>query len=106
MNPRTLPFQDVLCFNEQPRTLDRSGLLQVKTPLYSQVPGFSFDLSNLFTTPETNHLMLNPNDLDSRAGCIEKMIQSASFDRAQSIAMIKALSSEFACIQGPPVICN
>ncbi|KAL7746976.1 hypothetical protein RI367_007688 [Sorochytrium milnesiophthora] len=95
-----IPFSNILCPEELP-----TAPIHVPPPLYTQAPGFSFDLTFLTpdgTSPGPDMLRLQPTDGDQVIECQEKLQQYTTLDASQSHALVQALSSTVSAIQGPP----
>lgn len=85
-----LPFQDLIAPEQaQPRTIN------LTPPVYSQQPGFAYDLSPL-TGGE------NLNFAPGQAFDFEKLDKTSVLDQAQQASVLHALSSNLALIHGPP----
>jgi hypothetical protein len=71
----------------------------MKSPLYSQVPGFELNLSFLTQGHKT---VIDPNSENSKLVCVERLQQYSTMDKGQAEAFVTSLSSQIGCIQGPP----
>jgi hypothetical protein len=71
----------------------------MKSPLYCQVPGFQLNFSFLTNGHDT---ALDPKSENSKQICVEQLQQYSTMDKGQAEAFVTALSSQIACIQGPP----
>ncbi|KAG8722965.1 hypothetical protein FRC11_002612, partial [Ceratobasidium sp. 423] len=76
--------------------------MTINPPLYSRVPGFSFELKDLFA-PEAGveSLRLTTRDPDSVANVRARLAHSC-LDPSQAEAVVDSLTREVALIQGPP----
>ena len=90
----SLPFQKYLCPSTRP-----DAQLIVDRPIYAFAPRFRFDLSFL-VNDEPLHLRVD--DPRSVENCRGTLSEKSSLDRSQVNALLGALTSEFACILGPP----
>lgn len=80
---------------------DRGAGQQMEVPLYCVQQ--ALDLSPCFTESKSgSDLRLHPQDPDSRRRCVENLVESSSLERDQAEAVVGALSSRVACIQGLP----
>lgn len=85
-----LPFAEFIAPESQ-----ISGDADVRPPLYTQKPGFAFDLESLALGSPLKFRPGNPFDF-------EKLNTASRLDRTQQNSLVHALSRGLALIQGPP----
>lgn len=91
-----MPFLDYLA-PTIPTEPERNGM---DMPRYCLQPGFHFDLSPCLKGNE--RVLLDPSDVQSRALCVRNLIGLSSLENDQAEAVVGALCSQVACIQGLP----
>lgn len=94
-----LPFRELIL----PDRVDGpAGVkLDVPPPLYARNPNFAFSLRPILANDAAGPMRLYPS-LDNYAALAAEMEPKTDLDHAQCIALIEALTREFALIQGPP----
>ncbi|KAL3665452.1 hypothetical protein V7S43_009487 [Phytophthora oleae] len=104
LQPATLPFLEYLA----PETLPVQGGTQMEPPVYSLKRGFAFNLSSVIQSHPgevvggPQHLYLNPFQQNSRQVCETALVHYSTLERDQAKALVQALCSQVACIQGLP----
>ncbi|KAL8011384.1 putative P-loop containing nucleoside triphosphate hydrolase, DNA2/NAM7 helicase, AAA [Plasmopara halstedii] len=104
LEPSILPFLEYLA----PETAPRQGAIDMEAPLYCLTDNFTFDLSSVIRTypnlavdrPQSLHL--KPLEQNSRDTCEAALVRYSALERDQAKALVEALSSRVACIQGLP----
>lgn len=94
-----LPFCEWIVPNRIDGPLDMK--LDVPPPLYARHPGFAFPLNSIFK-PGATPMSLKPSDSSDDSGLIAELELNTELDRGQCVALVAALTREFAMIQGPP----
>ncbi|TMW58314.1 hypothetical protein Poli38472_011902 [Pythium oligandrum] len=89
-----IPFLDHLA----PVVPMQGGRMDV--PQYCLQPGFRFDLSPCLKGNRRVHL--EPDDVQSRALCVQNLVRESTLEKDQAEAVVGALCSQVACIQGLP----
>lgn len=94
-----LPFQKWLL----PRESDDDELV-VPSPLYARKPGFKFSLRPIlqFGARLESDLFVSSTASPNDENLINEIENHTSLDRGQAVALVAALTSEYALIQGPP----
>ncbi|KAF4141380.1 AAA domain [Phytophthora infestans] len=104
LEPATLPFLEYLA----PETAPVPGATRMESPMYCLTSGFTFDLSSVVrrypgqTIGRPQSLRLNPLHQNSRELCEAALVRYSTLERDQAKALVEALSSRVACIQGLP----
>ncbi|KAI9992187.1 hypothetical protein PInf_017572 [Phytophthora infestans] len=104
LEPATLPFLEYLA----PETAPVPGATRMESPMYCLTNGFTFDLSSVVrrypgqTIGRPQSLRLNPLHQNSRELCEAALVRYSTLERDQAKALVEALSSRVACIQGLP----
>ncbi|CAI5718792.1 unnamed protein product [Peronospora effusa] len=104
IHPAIMPFLEYLA-PETPRT---PGESRMEPPIYCLADEFSFDLSSVIRTyPGTvnggpSQLLLRPDQQNSREECEAALVRYSTLEHDQAKALVQALSSRVACIQGLP----
>ncbi|CAH0482405.1 unnamed protein product [Peronospora belbahrii] len=104
LQPATLPFLKYLA-PEAPRTPEEG---EMESPMYCFTSDFSFDLSSVIRTHPAGvdgapqRLRLRPLDQNSREACKTALEHYSTLEHDQAKALVEALSSQVACIQGLP----
>ena len=75
--------------------------LDVPPPLYARRASFAFPLSSILKKGACN-VSLHPLSTDDDARLIDELEANTELDHGQCVALIAALTREFAFIQGPP----
>ncbi|KAF2730880.1 P-loop containing nucleoside triphosphate hydrolase protein [Polyplosphaeria fusca] len=75
--------------------------LEIPPPLYARTASFSFPLTSILK-PGSNSMSLHPATSGNNPFFLQNLEQNTELDRGQCVALIAALSREFAFIQGPP----
>ena len=97
VEPEILPFSKYLV-HHPPEYLSR---VSVALPAYARVPDFSFQLSSLFPpNAGVDSLVLKVSDPESIAAARQLLRERSMLDPSQADAVIMALTSEMALIQG------
>ncbi|KAL4130028.1 hypothetical protein PRIC2_006034 [Phytophthora ramorum] len=102
--PATMPFLEYLA-PEAPAT---RGETRMESPMYCLTNGFTFDLSSVIRTHPVapnavpQQLRLHPLQQTSREACETALVRYSTLERDQAKALVEALSSQVACIQGLP----
>ncbi|KAI9188976.1 hypothetical protein H9P43_000398 [Blastocladiella emersonii ATCC 22665] len=100
MTATDLPFPEILCPAVPPTATGEA----IELPLYARSPGFRFDLSFLAKPddPEDGPIYFTP----SRDGELDEvtatLARRSKLDESQASALLRALSSNVSCIEGPP----
>ncbi|KAH9881756.1 hypothetical protein J1614_000927 [Plenodomus biglobosus] len=94
-----LPFRDWIVPDRIDGPLDRK--LGVPPPLYARHPGFAFPISSIFK-PGATPMSLQPSDSSEDPRLIAELETNTELDHGQCVALVAALTREFAMIQGPP----
>uniref|UniRef100_M4BLR6 Uncharacterized protein n=1 Tax=Hyaloperonospora arabidopsidis (strain Emoy2) TaxID=559515 RepID=M4BLR6_HYAAE len=104
IRPTTLPLLEYLA----PETPPTPGETQMESPMYCSKDGFTFDLSSVLRTHPNamnggpDQLRLQPLERQSREACETALVRYSTLERDQAKALVEALSSRVACIQGLP----
>ncbi|KAG6957112.1 hypothetical protein JG688_00011105, partial [Phytophthora aleatoria] len=104
LQPATLPFLEYLA----PEAAPVPGATRMESPMYCLTNGFTFDLSSVIRTYPSDvvggpqSLRLNPLQQTSRDACETALVRYSTLERDQAKALVEALSSRVACIQGLP----
>ncbi|TDH71224.1 hypothetical protein CCR75_009131 [Bremia lactucae] len=104
LQPAAMPFLEYLA----PETPPEPGLLPMEAPLYCLSDGFTFDLSPILqkhgrrTLMRPESLQLSPLSQASHDECEAALVRYSRLENDQAKALVKALSSRVACIQGLP----
>ncbi|GMF19711.1 unnamed protein product [Phytophthora lilii] len=104
LQPATMPFLEYLA----PETQPARERHQMECPMYCLRHDFTFDLSSVIQThPQTlndipEQLRLHPLHQHSREACEAALVHHSTLEREQAKALVEALSSRVACIQGLP----
>ncbi|KAG7387259.1 hypothetical protein PHYPSEUDO_014545 [Phytophthora pseudosyringae] len=104
LEPAALPFLEYLA----PETPPEEGETRMESPMYCLTNGFTFDLSSVIHTYPgkviggPRSLRLNPLQQNSREACEAALVRYSTLERDQAKALVEALSSRVACIQGLP----
>ncbi|EGZ19855.1 hypothetical protein PHYSODRAFT_298238 [Phytophthora sojae] len=102
IRPATMPFLEYLAPESPPQAV------QMETPLYCVAPGFKFDLTSVVQghpregNDDPQQLHLYPTQETSREECETALVNHSTLERDQAKALVQALSSRVACIQGLP----
>ena len=97
VEPETVPFGKYLT-HHPPEYLSR---VSVSLPAYARVPDFSFRLSSLFSPDAgVGDLVFRASDPESIATARQLLRERSILDPSQADAVIMALTSELALIQG------
>ncbi|KAI9907263.1 hypothetical protein PsorP6_016116 [Peronosclerospora sorghi] len=102
LEPATLPFLEYLA----PETLPTER--RIECPIYCFADGFRFDLSSVIRTHSAGvdgapaQLRLDPMTNASRDECMATLVRYSKLEPDQAVALVEALSSRVACIQGLP----
>jgi hypothetical protein len=75
--------------------------LDILPPLYARGQGFLFALDSILKADD-NRLSLSPGVSIDDISSVDELEARTSLDRGQCLALIAALTREFAFIQGPP----
>jgi hypothetical protein len=94
-----LPFRDWIVPDRIDGSLDTK--LDVPPPLYARHPGFTFSLDSIFK-PGATPMSLQPSDSSEDLHLIAELETNTELDHGQCVALVAALTREFAMIQGPP----
>ncbi|ETM51997.1 hypothetical protein L914_04280 [Phytophthora nicotianae] len=103
LEPATLPFLEYLAPETPPE-----GAVRMESPMYCLTTDFTFDLSSVIkrypgeTAGGPQSLRLNPLQQHSRDACEAALVRYSTLERDQAKALVEALSSRVACIQGLP----
>ncbi|RLN90337.1 hypothetical protein BBJ28_00013206 [Nothophytophthora sp. Chile5] len=100
IQPAEMPFLEYLA-PEAPH----EGEATMEAPLYCYKDEFRFDLGAALRAGDgvaAGRLLLNPLDERNRAGCEAALVRHSTLERDQAKALVRALSSRVACIQGLP----
>ncbi|KAG8683105.1 hypothetical protein FRC11_013964, partial [Ceratobasidium sp. 423] len=96
--PESLPFAKYLKLQSK----DELNQMTINPPLYSRVPGFSFELKDLFPPKAgVESLRLTTRDPNSVAK-VRARLADSHLDPSQAEAVVDTLTREVALIQGPP----
>ncbi|CAH0486770.1 unnamed protein product [Peronospora farinosa] len=104
IHPAIMPFLEYLA----PETPQTPGESRMEPPIYCLADEFSFDLSSVIRTyPGTvnggpSQLLLRPDQQNSREECEAALVRYSTLEHDQAKALVHALSSRVACIQGLP----
>ncbi|KAE9245768.1 hypothetical protein PF002_g7081 [Phytophthora fragariae] len=104
IQPATMPFLEYLA----PETPPALEAVRMESPMYCLTNGFSFDLTSVVRThPRVvnqipQQLRLHPLQRTSREACENALVQYSTLEGDQAKALVEALSSRVACIQGLP----
>ncbi|KAG6620839.1 NFX1-type zinc finger-containing protein 1 [Phytophthora cinnamomi] len=104
IEPATMPFLEYLA-PETPPVLEEA---RMEAPMYCLTSGFSFDLGSVVRTHPARvnaipqQLRLHPLQQNSREVCENALVHYSTLERDQAKALVEALSSRVACIQGLP----
>ncbi|KAG8690476.1 hypothetical protein FRC11_011354, partial [Ceratobasidium sp. 423] len=98
-DPESFQFARYLSLQSQ----EELSRIIIDPPLYSRIPGFSFELKYLFP-PEAGieSLRLTSQDPDSVANARAQLIRASRLDPGQAEAVVDSLTREVALVQGPP----
>ncbi|KAF8598651.1 hypothetical protein BDV93DRAFT_593821 [Ceratobasidium sp. AG-I] len=98
-NPGSLPFSQYVC-HQSDEELKKT---QIKPPLYSLTPGFTFQLKDLFDSAAgVNSLTLTTNSTTSVALARSALVRGSRLDPSQADAIVDSLTREVSLVQGPP----
>lgn len=104
IRPETLPLLEYLA----PETPPAVGEASMEPPRYCLKSGFTFDLLPIIQSypqgvgGEPQQLRLRPLREESRQSCERALSQYSTLEGDQAKALVRALSSRVACIQGLP----
>ncbi|GMF27685.1 unnamed protein product [Phytophthora fragariaefolia] len=104
IEPATLPFLEYLA-PEAPPAVEED---RVESPMYCFTNGFSFNLGSVVRAyPGAGNRIpqqfrLHPLEQSSREACETALVNYSTLERDQAKALVQALSSRVACIQGLP----
>ncbi|OWZ08056.1 hypothetical protein PHMEG_00019462, partial [Phytophthora megakarya] len=104
IKPTTMPFQQYLAPDVPPI----SNKLKMEPPTYCFAPQFKFNLSSVLqshpkmTGGVRHQLHLRPLHEKSRNECEDSLVKYSTLERDQAKALVRALTSRVACIQGLP----
>jgi hypothetical protein len=93
-----LPFSQWILPDRDAKSAGRSD---IPPPLYARGHGFSFSLDSILKSTD-DRFSLSPTTSVDDAASLEELEAWTCLDRGQCLALIAALTREFAFIQGPP----
>ncbi|CAE6531432.1 unnamed protein product [Rhizoctonia solani] len=99
VDPERLPFAQYLV--HQSDTELRQTM--IAAPLYSRIPGFSFELKDLFpNSAGVQTLRMITTNADSVTNARAQLVRHSRLDPSQADAVVDSLTREVSLIQGPP----
>ncbi|KDN37126.1 hypothetical protein RSAG8_10335, partial [Rhizoctonia solani AG-8 WAC10335] len=98
-DPERLPFSHYLVHQNETELQQTI----IAAPLYSRIPGFSFELKDLFPdSAGVQTLRMITTNRDSIANARTQLIRRSRLDPSQAEAVVDSLTREVSLIQGPP----
>jgi hypothetical protein len=93
-----MPFRQWILPDHQEEPVKQ---LHIPPPLYARAPDFLFQLDSILKS-EGDRLSFSPRASMDDVACCDELETRTTLDRGQCLALMAALTREYAFIQGPP----